>query len=358
MDKPTLQRSIGLEGNDTWWADLQELAIERGLKHYAHEQYPCFDKKLDADDQKVVATQIYPRLSSYIVDKGTAVVGVTFNDGFVFFRCWAEAVEDVTNALMWLQERHAPAEPPDEKIEVRYWCYGPNGPMSRQRQITANAWGEIEGNYTDDALERLKRMVTDFDPGVGGQLLLWTGPPGTGKTTALRAVAREWREWCRIDYIMDPEMFFGQHADYLNVVLLESGEQDTKESVDGEPRPQWRLLVLEDSGELLRKDAGEVTGKALGRLLNTVDGMIGQGLRIMVLVTTNEDIGQLHDAIARPGRCAVEIKFEDLDSVEADHWRLQHGLEETYAPGTLAELYAELNGFQGARQRQPAGFTT
>ena len=65
--------------------------------------------------------------------------------------------------------------------------------------------------------------MRDFRPAHGGQLVLWHGTPGTGKTFALRALAWEWREWCQVHYIVDPDSFFGQHADYLMNVLMQPG---------------------------------------------------------------------------------------------------------------------------------------
>ena len=59
------------------------------------------------------------------------------------------------------------------------------------------------------------------------------------------------------------------------------------ENEDGLEKP-WRLLVLEDTGELLSADARDRAGQGLSRFLNVVDGLIGQGLRVLVLVTTNE----------------------------------------------------------------------
>jgi hypothetical protein len=52
---------------------------------------------------------------------------------------------------------------------------------------------------------------------------------------------------------------------------------------------------------LLTADAKVVIGQGLSRFLNVVDGLIGQGLRVLVLVTTNEPIRTLHPAVARPG---------------------------------------------------------
>ena len=52
--------------------------------------------------------------------------------------------------------------------------------------------------------------------------------------------------------------------------------------------------------------------QGLSRFLNVVDGLIGQGSRILVLVTTNEELGALHPAIARPGRCAANVLFRRI----------------------------------------------
>src|SRR5207248_7878403 len=102
---------------------------------------------------------------------------------------------------------------------------------------------------------------------------------------------------------------FGDEDDFdLDVERIEEAGPD-----DGPRRaPPWRLLVLEDTGELLRPDAKSIIGQGLSRFLNVVDGLIGQGLRILVLVTTNEEIGTLHPAVARPGRCAANIDFTAL----------------------------------------------
>jgi hypothetical protein len=71
------------------------------------------------------------------------------------------------------------------------------------------------GEAIDALLERL------LHPAHGGQLVLWHGMAGTAKTFGLRALAWEWREWCDFHYIVDPDTFFGQHADYLMSVLLQ-----------------------------------------------------------------------------------------------------------------------------------------
>ena len=106
--------------------------------------------------------------------------------------------------------------------------------------------------------------------------------------------------------------------------VLTSGQEDDAD--DGEERDErWRLLVLEDTGELLTADAKARTGQGLSRFLNVVDGLIGQGLRIVVLVTTNEPLGSLHPAAARPGRCAASVEFVPFPAGEAREWLAAHG---------------------------------
>lgn len=131
----------------------------------------------------------------------------------------------------------------------------------------------------------------------------------------------------------DPETFFGTRPKYMLDVLLDEEDDEF-----------WRLLVLEDTGELLAADAKQQTGQALSRLLNVVDGLIGQGLRVLVLVTTNESLGRLNPAVARPGRCASIVEFSAFDPDEASRWLTAHGVEGPSRSATLAELFAAGEG--------------
>jgi hypothetical protein len=263
-----------------------------------------------------------------------------------------------------LEELFPPPDPSSaHEVPVTFWMYTPQGPRPSWRPIAVPAWEEIQPNYSAVTREQLAALMHDFEPARGGQLILWHGEAGTGKTFALRALAWEWREWCQIHYIVDPDSFFGEHADYLMTVLLDSpfpmmigGERygpsaaiammDPEELVrENDDDRLWRLLVMEDTGELLSADARERTGQGLSRFLNVVDGLIGQGLQVIVLVTTNEEIRRLHPAVARPGRCAANVMFESLGSDEASDWLKVHGVEEeTSGSRTLASLYAQAEG--------------
>ena len=139
-------------------------------------------------------------------------------------------------------------------------------------------------------------------------------------------------------------------------VSLSMMQGDTDEEEDRPEKP-WRVLILEDTGELLTPDAKTMIGQGLSRFLNVVDGLIGQGLRALVLVTTNEPIRTLHPAVARPGRCAANIEFGPLSEEEANAWLAGHEHEGSVeAPALLASLYAVLEGQEAVSAAQTAGF--
>ncbi len=272
----------------------------------------------------------------------------------------------VDEVFKQLHEHFPPPDPSSaHEVPITFWTYGPHGPQPSFRSIGVPGWEEISANYSLEPREQLEQIMRGFKPSHGGQLLLWHGDAGTGKTFALRALAWEWKDWCQFHYIVDPDSFFGEHADYLMSVLLQPAFPmmvsargyvgpmgvsipEFDELIDDEEREDekaWRLLVLEDTGELLSADARERAGQGLSRFLNVVDGLIGQGLRVLVLVTTNEEIKKLHPAVARPGRCAANVEFQPLTAAEASAWLERHGAGDTVRGSqTLAALYAQLEG--------------
>lgn len=231
----------------------------------------------------------------------------------------------------------------DNRVPVTFWADSKNGPIPRLRKIDAAHWEDIEGNYTAEVRDELSALMAwDNPPSVDGQLLLWQGAPGTGKSWSLRALASEWSSWAEFHYITDPDAFFVDNPSYMISVLL-SDSYDTVERSTGDvyaeadPLGKWRILILEDTGELLSAGAKEKYGQGLSRLLNVVDGMIGQGLRVLALVTTNDELGTLHPAVTRPGRCASQIEFKPMTADEVAAWT---GENDAAEGATLAELYA------------------
>lgn len=221
----------------------------------------------------------------------------------------------------------------DNRVPVKFWANSANGPNARTSSLEVPSWDEISGNYSKTIEPQIAELMAKRDHAMSdGQMLLWYGPPGTGKTYALRALISEWRDWANFEYIVDPESFFGPNANYLFEVIHNN---------EGN---KWKVLILEDCGEMLSLDAKARMGQGFQRLLNVVDGLIGQGLKLMVFVSTNEQLDKLHPAVSRAGRCFAKIEFPALTPDEVAEWLTAHGIDHADSSQSLSELYGKVGG--------------
>lgn len=318
--------NVELTGNPGW---TQVGEIERGTKELFTNENSGLTEMF-AQVQKGV----FFHLS--IARQGMVSVTFSTEDG---------KLPQVNEAVAWLKMVYPPAKEDDPtSLRMVFWMRKPTGAEGFIRSISVPRWGEIETNYPQDTRRGLENVMNGFEPAHGGQLLLWHGKPGTGKTFALRALGLQWRTWCQVECVIDPEAFFGD-AHYMMSVLLNNSSSTSD---------NWRLLILEDAGELLAEDARDRTGQGLSRLLNLADGLIGQGLKTLILVTTNEPMKKMHPAVARPGRCASEMEFKTFGQQEADNWLAERGVaDRTSLPLTLAQLYGKAENFGVATGETP-----
>lgn len=307
---------------------------ERGLNYTASVSYETSERSFgDPEGFGRVLVQKSEGREYALFRFGEAVVYACIGRSQLELRVAGDQ-EVAREAIARIRKVCPEVEAEDRKVTYRFWFQSGVRSRNRQRSIDVPDWGEIAANYNAQTAESLEAMLETEAATTGGALNLWFGPPGTGKTFAVRALSWAWRDWCDFEYVLDPERFFAD-ADYMLSVLLYEPDDDER----------WRILILEDGGDMLRLDAKDGTSHGLSRLLNVADGLIGQGLQIQFLITTNESVAALHPAVARPGRCGFEVEFKPLTYIEASRWmsRKRMPLPER-SSFTLADLYAICDG--------------
>lgn len=235
-----------------------------------------------------------------LADAGDAVVLLRGYSGNACLVASAPSREAAAAAVDAIAARLPPV-PDDGRVPVRF---ADSEIGSRTRRLAIRPWTAVGPLYPAAVRAALDTVMAHrADAGESRRLLVWYGPPGTGKTTAVRALLGEWRAWADTVVVSDPERLLADDRYLRRLVLNEDEDSD-----------RWRLFVLEDAESLLHTTVRATS--ALGKLLNLADGMLGQGLRCLFLLTTNEPVSALHPALVRPGRCLARIEFSALSAAE------------------------------------------
>jgi hypothetical protein len=347
---------IGIGAEDPEWAYVYRTAMDHGMIFSRNKDWGTKPTG-DFPDWPVLWWEEYENSTTVVYRPGEdAVARFSMNskDGNINLRVFATSIERARELIEWISNKYPKiSDDTLNEIDFSFWYSGVK-PTSYERVLAVPAWTDIQNNYPESIRGKLAALMAHKATINEARLILWRGEPGSGKTYALRALARSWRKWATPHYVLDPDRMLDDGKYLLDCVLGDGSRWESRQEKD-----TYRLIVLEDCGELITKDARGRMGQGFSRLLNLCDGILGQGVRFKVLITTNEDVKTLNDAVSRPGRCMTSIEFPRFSREEALTWFRTHD-NIAALPGahsySLADLYAILEGREAAKAGRTLGF--
>lgn len=134
-------------------------------------------------------------------------------------------------------------------------------------------------------------------------ILVLQGPPGTGKTRLIRAILGTMAR-------RDPD------AETSAMFTSDDRALTTDEFFVNFVTGHCSALVIEDADHLLRPRASG--NECLHRFLTVADGVVRAQGRKIIFSTNLPNIGDLDDALIRPGRCHAHVRLRPLELSEAE----------------------------------------
>lgn len=176
---------------------------------------------------------------------------------------------------------------------------------SRGQGLTSVAFDEFaDMDLLDEAYPGLTAGVNHFIQqfiAAPETVLILQGPPGTGKTRLVRAIlaalSKRKGDSARVLYTSDKRTL---ETDEIFVEFL-TGEHDA--------------FVVEDADHLLgARHSGNVD---LHRFLTVADGVVRAQGRKIIFTTNLPNVGDIDEALVRPGRCFAVLRMRPLAIDEA-----------------------------------------
>jgi hypothetical protein len=168
---------------------FQARIFDGGLTELRTQRWATSERSLEAVGEPLLRSRS-DEGETIVFESDGAFVLIGLAGGFVYAYAAARDPEAPGRALARLKELLPPPEPTAaQEVPVMFWTYSAHGPLPSMRKISVPEWSEIRENYTSATQDGLDRIMRDFRPAHGGQLILWHGDVGTGKTFASRSAA-------------------------------------------------------------------------------------------------------------------------------------------------------------------------
>lgn len=182
------------------------------------------------------------------------------------------------------------------------------------------------------------KKVKSFLQSSESGMCMFSGHPGTGKTSYIRHLTRHIKKKFifvpshMVDSIVNPALI---------KVLLDNTDS---------------ILVIEDAEKALMKRAND-NQSMVSSLLNIADGFMADVTRCKIVLTFNCDEHEVDEALMRPGRLRVSHKFSKLNREESNDLLISLGKRgEADGPMSLAEIFNIDQVISGNNVKKSIGF--
>ena len=193
----------------------------------------------------------------------------------------------------------------------------------------------INENYLPQVIEDIDFVIKSFSKSPpGGRICILNGEPGTGKTHLIRSILMQLD--C-VFLIIPSNMIESLDKPEFMPLLMDIKAEHEKPII----------MIIEDGDTCLvpRKNDNIST---IASLLNLSDGILGTIMDIKMIISTNAAIGEMDQAILRPGRLSKNINVGALPYDQANQVYVRLMKDSTAKLEyrkfyTLAEIYDKFN---------------
>lgn len=216
------------------------------------------------------------------------------------FHLWAESIERAESAVAAIEARIGDARIAEPMFSVDWHFVSSCGDLE-----SASIEEIADSPLIDTAYPALEEGVAPFIArylAAPETVLVLQGPPGTGKTRLIRAVLSEISRRAggeaEVLYTGDKKALENEEI----FVKFITGTHDA--------------FVVEDADHLLTPRAEG--NQHLHRFLAIADGVVRAQSRKIIFSTNLPNLGDLDDALIRPGRCFARVHVRELTLAEAE----------------------------------------